>query len=239
MGGSETPKRPDEIGQWAAAIIRKKPPAGRRAWQTAVLTHRRDDRRPTLGTRQLTRSLASGSTVMPPTAFKQPRTNPIAAAMAKEAVKGGAAVGAPKVAASGTSAQPRLVVAFAPPAHARPGVMGNVVVPDGRKFSVRMPGPGDVSTDGMFYAEFVGERHIGFVSAPTGAAAVVAKVKRARKASTASQEAQSHKLADVIDNDACYGSFNEGFSTDGRPIQWSGQSKHARRQKRKGETAQQ
>ena len=118
----------------------------------------------------------------------------------------------------------RFAVAFAPPAHARPGQTATLTVPGGQKLRVPVPGPMDVPTDGLWYAGYVGDRHIGLVPAPSGAAAAVAADRRAKK-----ETAKDRTLHDLIADDACYNSFNEGFSTDGKPLAWSARSKQARR----------
>ena len=133
---SKLPVLPDttnieEIGRWAAKIISKKPEAGG-TWQRAIKIKKLDTQRPTLGMRAVEVSQAAGTNVMVPVAAKKPRTNPIAAAKARQ---------------SG-AIQPK-----------------------------------------------------------------------------------RRTVVDVIDEDCSYDSFNQGFQTDSRPLNWSGRSKRARKKR--------
>ena len=71
-----------EIGNWAAILISTKPKPGG-TWERAAKVSTFDTRRPTLGMREISVPSAVGSDVQPPVAFKQPRTNPMAAAKAR------------------------------------------------------------------------------------------------------------------------------------------------------------
>ena len=53
---------------------------------------------------------------------------------------------------------------------------------------------------------------------------------KARRSSTRAQP-NRRTVTDIIDEDGLYDSFNQGFQTDSRPLNWSGRSKRARKKR--------
>ena len=71
----------DAVGHWAAKLISQKP-EGRRQTDPGLKIARADAHRPTLGMRKVCQARL-GSLVLPPSVFKEPRTNPIKAALSR------------------------------------------------------------------------------------------------------------------------------------------------------------